>query len=237
MEAHTLESYSEFILPLVNESIESLGNNATQQEKSAERLRLEEYVFERIDEGKNYFLDHFIATNINAAPTVGNNNFGHLHVMFEAFALSDPEHLNRKSLQLNRNVDEIVKYIRSMLQLLINMDRIEQTMFTDLMGNIGPYLALVTDFVYGDGNLKMHRKYILYMQFWRVNQHTLPHWFSFVKIVLLHHPNSCGSERLFSLLKYIMESEHDECLDDYIQAAVYTAYNARLDEERLNDEL
>lgn len=231
-----MESYNECILPLVEEVVESLGVDATEEERNAERLRLEDYVFTKINKGKDYFHDHFLRTNANAAPTVGDNNFGHLHAMFEGFALTDPGHIRTKFREFNNHVDTMVQYIRLQLQTLLNMDRIDQHVYNNVMGHIGPYLAVSSQFSYGEENIKMHEKYIKYIQFWKEHRHTLTHWFSLVKIALLHHPNSCGSERLFSLLKYILESEHEQCLDDYICAAVYSAYNNRHDEDRVNGE-
>ena len=236
LSAHVLESYNECILPLVEEAVQSLGLEATEQQRNAERTRLEEYVFERINKGRLYFYSRFLHTSENAPPTVGDNNFGHLHVMFEAFALTDPGHVRMKFMDFNNNVDTMVQYIRLQLNVLLNLERIDRQLYNNVMGHIGPYLAIASHFTYGEENNKMHQKYIKYIQFWKEHRNTLTHWFALVKIALLHHPNSCGSERLFSLLKYILESEHEECLDDYICAAVYSAYNHRHDEDRVNGE-
>ena len=54
LDAHVLESYNKCILPLVEEAVQSLGVDATAEERNAER-RLEERVFERINKGKVYF--------------------------------------------------------------------------------------------------------------------------------------------------------------------------------------
>jgi len=199
-------------------------------------MRLENIIFTKINIAKDYFISHFITSNINRPPRISDNNFGHLHLMFEAFALTDPENMGKKISKFNNNMDLIIQYIREKLQILINMDRIDLTMFTGLMGNIGPYVAIAVNFSYGENIIKYHQKYVSYMEFWKLQRYRLVQWYEFVKIALLHHPNSCGSERLFSLLKYIMESEHDECLDDYICAAVYSAYNSRSDSDRLNEE-
>ena len=237
LQGHTLETYDQCILPIVNESIDSLGHDATQAERDHERQRIEDYVFTRIDAAKAYFNDHFVETNNDAPPRIGDNNFGHLHSMFEAFALTDPEHVrNKLTMEYQLHPEDMIPYIREKLTLLVNMERIDIELKTALMGNIGPYLHTASTFSYGN-NRKQHEKYIQYIQFWKEQRYRLPHWYEFVKVTLLHHPNSCGSERLFSLLKYILESEHEQCLDDYICAAVYAAYNHRHDNDRIRDEI
>jgi hypothetical protein len=231
-----LESFPIAILPIIDEAIESLGPDATDQERQLERTRLELIVFSKLDVAKAYFVSHFLTTNENQPPRISDNNFGHLHLMFEAFALTDPENLGKQFSKFHYNMELLIQYIREKLQLLVNMDRIDHNLFIGLMGNIGPYAVIARHYSYGEENVKYHQKYILYMEFWREQRFRLSHWFELVKIALLHHPNSCGSERLFSLLKYIMESEHEECLDDYICAAVYSAYNTRSDCDRLRGE-
>ena len=57
LNAHTLESYPS-ILAIVEESVESLGADATNIEKDAERLRLHTYCFDRINIAKDYFNNH-----------------------------------------------------------------------------------------------------------------------------------------------------------------------------------
>lgn len=77
--------------------------------------------------------------------------------MFEAFALTDPENMGKKISKFNNNMDLIIQYIREKLQILINMDRIDLTMFTGLMGNIGPYVAIAVNFSYGENIIKYHQ--------------------------------------------------------------------------------
>jgi hypothetical protein len=143
LQAYTLESFPKSILPIVNESIESLGADATEQERQHERMRLQNIIFTKINIAKEYFINHFITSNINRPPRISDNNFGHLHLMFEAFALTDPENMGKIISKFNNNMDLIIQYIREKLQILINMDRIDLTMFT---GNIGPYIAIAVYF-------------------------------------------------------------------------------------------
>jgi hypothetical protein len=236
LNAHTLESYPS-ILAIVEESVESLGADATNIEKDAERLRLHTYCFDRINIAKDYFNNHFLATNINREPRSGDNNFGHLYGMFEAFALTDPEHMRKKMIEFNDDNELLINYIRPLLQLLINMNRIQQGLYLSLMGHIGQYAAIARQFSYGDGNVRFHQKLIMYLSFWREQRMYLHYWFEFVKIVILHHPNSCGSERLFSLLKHVITTEREDALDDYICAAVYSTYRMRHDDERIGGEM
>jgi len=233
LDGHTLESYGG-ILALVNESIESLGEDATEDEKLAERERLEVYSLEKINIARTYFRNHFIRTNLNRESRAGDNDLGHLHMIFEAFALSDPGHIRRK-FEESEDMDILISYIRSRLRHLVDNHRINEVMYTDLMGCIGPYVAVAREFSYGP--MKFHEKLVAFIRFWRSHKDSLPKWVAFVKIALLHHPNSCGSERLFSLLKRVLTTEREECLDDYICAAVYSSYRQRRDEERLNEEL
>ena len=231
LQVHTLESY-ENIHTIVLEAIDSLGDDATIIEKNIERARLEEYVFSRINVARDYFHDHFIETNDGGPPRIRDNNMGHLHVMFESFALTDPEHLNRMFQSFQRDNQRMILYIREKLEILVNMDRINVELSNSLIGSIGPYLALSANFTYGD-DVKQHDKYRIFIEFWKREKYNLVHWFEFVKVTLLHHPNSCGSERLFSLLKYVMETHQNQCLDDYICASVYAAYEQQHDADRL----
>lgn len=232
LDGHTLESYGG-ILAIVNESIESLGEDATEQEKITERERLEAYSMEKINIARTYFRNHFIRTNLIRESRAGDNDFGHLHLIFEAFALSDPGHIRRKYEEYG-DMDTLISYIRSRLRHLVDNHRINEVMFIELMGSIGPYVAVARVFSYG--TMKFHEKLGAFIRFWRSHIHSLEKWVAFVKIALLHHPNSCGSERLFSLLKRVLTTDREDCLDDYICAAVYASYTQRRDEERLNNE-
>ena len=159
--------------------------------------------------------------------------------MWEAFALADPDHVRRKELSLNQFGDDLGDQmeirIRSMLDRLVNMERIEENLRVRLVGSIGAYLAAARLVSYGD--IRFHEKLIRFLRFWRDAKATLVDWFEFVKISLLHHPNSCGCERLFSVLKYVLTSEREHALDDYIRAAVYSIYDIRDDGDRLRGEI
>jgi hypothetical protein len=238
--AHTLESYP-IVSNIVEESINELNDGSTEEEIMIERIRFNDYVFHRINAGKNYFHSHFLCSQINRGPRSGDNEFGHLHLMYEGFALVDPENFRLKFILLNSNVDNLTAYIRDQLQFLFNMDRITQLEFNDLMGHIGPYLAIATEFTYGfdanGGERKLHEKLILFIRFWKVQRVFLPQWFQLVKKAILHHPNSCGSERLFSVLKWVLTNDRENSLDDYIRAAVCIRYLTRIDENRIGNEI
>ena len=145
-----MESFPKAILPIIDEAIESLGADATDQERQLERRRLELTVFSKIDVAKDYFVGHFLTTNANQPPRISDNNFGHLHLMFEAFALTDPENLGKQFSIFHYNMELLIQYIREKLQILVNMERIDQSLFTGLTGNIGPYAAITRHYSYGE---------------------------------------------------------------------------------------
>ena len=225
---HTLESYPT-VLAIVDEAVNLLGPEATTIEKNAERLRLTNYCFEKINTARYYFVTHFLKTNMNAQPTPGDNDFGHLFVMFQAFALTDPDHFRKLAISYTGNLEGLSNNIRNSLQVLVNMNRICNDLFIGLMGSIGPYLAIAQLFSYGL-DAKFSIKLTSFMSFWREHQCTLKHWFQLAKIAILHHPNSAGSERLFSILKSVLKSEKEGCLDDYICSAVYGIYGVNQDD-------
>ena len=231
LDGQTLESFPD-VFAIVNEAVDELGEQgSTANEMDVERNRLEAFCFERINIAHRYFMNHFIRTREDGPTRIGDNDLGHLHLIFEGFALTDPGYIRQKLADHGNNTQELIPYIRSRLQHLVDNNRISATMFQCLMSNIGPYIGIAREFTYG--HVKFHEKLSKFIVFWRQQLHVLPSWIEFVKIAILHHPNSCGSERLFSLLKYVLTSEKEECLDDYICAAVYTSYRMRRDEERI----
>jgi len=56
----------------------------------------------------------------------------------------------------------------------------------------------------------------------------LPKWSSAARICFSFSPNSCACERVFSLLKEMFGEDQDNCLGDYLQAALMIRYNKRL---------
>jgi hypothetical protein len=44
----------------------------------------------------------------------------------------------------------------------------------------------------------------------------------------LHQPSSAAAERVFSVLKHILDDETVDALDDYIEASVYLRLNDSL---------
>ena len=233
LRGHLLETYPS-VLSLVNSAI--LNYNGTEEEKENERLRLTEYVFSRINEGRGYLASHFLRTNANREPTSGDNDFGHLHAMYQGFALTDPEHMRNQYNQNNGNVDAFIGYTRRNLQYLFNLRRISIEHRDNLLGSLGVYIPLFRNFTYGL-NVRFHEKLTLFTEFWRGLKSKLPHWFKLVKIAILHHPNSCGSERLFSVLKRVLTTEKECALDDYVKAAVYCRYSTIRDENRVIGEV
>ena len=60
---------------------------------------------------------------------------------------------------------------------------------------------------------------------WANHKHTLPHWSSLVKKLLLIQPSSASAERVFSLLTNAFGSQQESALQDYLEASVMLRYN------------
>lgn len=65
------------------------------------------------------------------------------------------------------------------------------------------------------------------IEFWKNNRSKLKYWFAFAMICYLHQPSSAAAERVFSILKRVLESGDYQALDDIVLAAVYTNYRTR----------
>ena len=96
LQHHALRSYPN-VLALVEELVDSLGENATTAARITEQQRWSNYVMERINKGRTSFIDHFLSTNPNGIVRPGDNNFGHLYAPFEALALTEPSNMRKKT--------------------------------------------------------------------------------------------------------------------------------------------
>jgi len=63
---------------------------------------------------------------------------------------------------------------------------------------------------------------------WKRNASELPSWSLAARIVFSFSPNSCGCERVFSLLKTMFGEGQDNCLADYLQSALMLRHNKRV---------
>ena len=65
------------------------------------------------------------------------------------------------------------------------------------------------------------------LQWWQRNATCLPHWASAARKVVLVQPSSAASERVFSLLNSTFGDQHDNTLQDYLEASLMLQYNKR----------
>ena len=231
LETQTMMDYEDVHL-MIEEIVNDLPMDATQMEKQAEKSKWNNFCLAKMDVAKNYFISHFLETNELVAPSAKENNFGHLIRMYEVFALVDPRHMRRKDYFIRNSNDDATlgDFVRSELAILVNMERITEQHARLLVSSVTEYARVVQHFEYRnrnneDGIPTFEEKLQLFILFWLEYKNHLPYWFDFVKIVMLHQPNSCAVERLFSVLKRVLKNENENCLDDYITAAVSLAYN------------
>ena len=64
------------------------------------------------------------------------------------------------------------------------------------------------------------------VDWWERNCHSLPHWSSAVKKVLLVQPTTAAAERVFSLLNSSFGNRQDGALQDYMEPSLMLQYNA-----------
>lgn len=64
-------------------------------------------------------------------------------------------------------------------------------------------------------------------QWWLSNRVALPNLFQLLRAVLLHSPNSCPPERLFSILNDSFEHDQNKSYSDYIELSLKLQYNNR----------
>ena len=62
---------------------------------------------------------------------------------------------------------------------------------------------------------------------WVSVKHKLPNFFSVLRAVLTHAPNSCPPERVFSILNDSFEDDQLRAYKDYIEASLRLQYNNR----------
>lgn len=79
------------------------------------------------------------------------------------------------------------------------------------------YLARVTDV---DPNLSC-------LEWWKLNNTTLPLWSEVAQKILLVQPSSAASERVFSLLNASFSYQQQSSLQDYVETSVMMQYNGR----------
>ena len=225
METHvngyTLESFPN-VFNLVQVAVNSLGADATNIETATELRKWNDYVFDRIVTAKTSFINHFLTTPENGIITTAVNNFGHLHALYESFAIAEPSNMRIIDFQCLHNMNTVHEYVRNSLNALLNVGILRPTEVHDMIQTLHVYVGHCRQFNYNGSNFK--NKLARFVMFWRLMKDTLPAWFKFVKKGILYQPNSCAVERLFSLLKRVLTSEKTLALDDYIMTSVYLSY-------------
>ena len=103
------------------------------------------------------------------------------------------------------------------LQEFKNFPFLDDNTIANLAAELPAYLAAVDGIV----DLSEQQK----LAWWAARRHTLPHWASLVRKLLLIQPSSAASERVFSLLS-TLSSQQDNALEDYhVEASVMIRYN------------
>ena len=98
------------------------------------------------------------------------------------------------------------------------------------VGQLGAYIQLAdtvdwTDLNEEEGGFKAKQARLV--EFWKSHRLNLKNWFAFAMICYLHQPSSAAAERVFSILKRVLESDDYQALDDIVLAVVYTNYRTR----------
>ena len=102
------------------------------------------------------------------------------------------------------------------LQEFKNVPFEDDNTIANLAAELPAYLAAADGIV----DLSEEQKLAL----WVARRHTLPHWASLVRKLLLIQPSSAASERVVSLL-ITLSSQQDNTLEDYIEPSVMIRYN------------
>jgi len=233
LQLHGLRSYP-IVQAIVEEAVNSLGENANIDVRNAEKQRWNIYVMERINIGRTSFTDHFLSTTPNGIVRPGDNNFGHLYSLFEAFAMAEPSNMRQKDYNCHHDMDRLQEYVENSLNALVNRQIINDNLKEEMLQSLGNYVHLSRNFSY----ISQHfgNKMARFILFWKMHKSALPEWFAFVKKGMLYMPNSCGVERLFSLLKRVITADKSNALDDYIKTAVYLCYKFKSDYSIIVDE-
>ena len=218
---YTLESFPN-VYNLVQIAVNTLGADATNIEKTTELRKWNDYVFDRIVIAKTSFINHFLTTPANGIITTADNNFGHLHALYESFAIAEPSNMRIIDFQCVHNMNEVTEYVRNSMNSLLNVGILRPAEVHDMLQSLHIYVGHCRQFSYNGSSFK--NKLARFIMFWRLMKDSLPAWYNFVKKGMLYQPNSCAVERLFSLLKRVLTSEKTLALDDYILTSVYLSY-------------
>jgi hypothetical protein len=133
-------------------------------------------------------------------------------------SLANPESLFKRKNHFDTN-EEFIELVRNQLQFLVSYNGIiTQELMDSCIGSIGPYVARTGTINWPEKKFEYKLKSLV--DFWTECRLDFPDWFEFAKICYLYQPSSCAAERTFSILKYVLTTSHEECLDDYIKAAV-----------------
>jgi hypothetical protein len=116
-------------------------------------------------------------------------------------------------------MNSLTEYVVNALRALVNVQFLNEKMKEEMIQSLSIYVHLCRNFSYR--NQHFGNKMARFISFWRIHKSALPEWFAFVKKGMLYMPNSCGVERLFSLLKRVITADKTTALDDYIKTAVY----------------
>ena len=68
---------------------------------------------------------------------------------------------------------------------------------------------------------------LCWLEWWKRNCVTLPHWSALARQVVLVQPSSAAAERVFSLLSSSFGDQQTNALQDYIETSVMLQYNKR----------
>ena len=200
--------------------VDSMNPDYNLAEKQVEYNAWYGYVTERLETAKVYFESRFIKEPVGDRPTVTENCFGHLMKMWEAMALTNPDYLRRKYAANNNDIRSLQLFVESQLRVLIQMKRIEEEKLNPLIAQLFPYLQRAIEINWD--TVEFPDKVLKLVEFWKTFRITLKHWSELAFICFLHQPSSAASERVFSVLKHILDEEKVDALDDYIEAFVYS---------------
>ena len=100
------------------------------------------------------------------------------------------------------------------------MKRIEEEKLNPLIAQLFPYLQRAIEINWD--TVEFPDKVLKLVEFWKTFRITLKHWSELAFICCLHQPSSAAAERVFSVLKHILDEEKVDALDDYIEASVYS---------------
>ncbi|KAK3279677.1 hypothetical protein CYMTET_12447 [Cymbomonas tetramitiformis] len=144
----------------------------------------------------------------------------HSYLVFELAQLFDPSFGSLKAGEIDAT------WVQRLAAIVPLAREAEGSLITKLEGELAAYITLASGFCCEHNDVDTFSDAVL--SWWRNNGTEIPSWSLAARIVFSLSPNSCTSERVFSLLSDMFGDKQIGAMADYVQATLMLRYNSRL---------